>query len=55
MAYFNIARRSTPIPKAKPEYILGSIPTELNTLGSTMPAPNISSQPVPEQTEHPLP
>ena len=32
MAYFNIAKRSTPIPKANPEYISVSIPTFLSTL-----------------------
>ena len=43
------------MPKAKPEYFFGSMPLASNTLGSTMPQPRISSQPVPLQTGQPLP
>ena len=45
--YFKHATRSTPTPNAKPEYSSGSMPDMLSTLGSTMPQPKISSQPVP--------
>src|ERR1700730_14755491 len=44
-----------PKPKAKPEYSSGSMPTALNTLGSTIPQPPSSIQPDPEQVRHPLP
>ena len=43
------------MPKAKPEYTSGSMPQLLSTLGCTMPAPNISIQPVPLQTRQPAP
>ena len=46
--------RSTPIPKAKPEYILESMPLASSTLGSTIPQPNISSQPLYLHTLHPF-
>src|SRR5579862_5642325 len=47
--YFSRARRSTPMPKAKPETFLGSYPlsfTNSKTLGSTMPQPRTSIHPV---------
>ena len=47
--------RSMPMPKANPEYFFESIPLVSSTLGSTMPQPMISSQPVPLQTGHPFP
>ena len=34
------------MPNAKPEYSSGSMPDMASTLGSTMPQPRISSQPV---------
>jgi hypothetical protein len=37
--------RSTPQPKAKPEYLEGSMPPFLKTVGCTIPAPPSSSQP----------
>src|SRR5690606_22204290 len=47
--------RSIPRPKAKPVYSSGSILQFCNTLGLTIPAPNISIQPTPLQTLQPLP
>src|SRR5690554_163455 len=47
--------RSIPIPKAYPEYISLSILQFLSTLGSTIPHPSISTQPVCLQNGHPLP
>ena len=47
--------RSTPMPKAKPEYTLLSMPHISSTLGFTMPQPSTSIQPVPLQTRQPLP
>src|SRR5210317_1325981 len=47
--------RSIPIPKAKPVYFLLSILQSSSTFGSTIPQPNISSQPVYLQTLQPLP
>src|SRR5688572_15665081 len=45
--YLIIACLSIPIPHANPEYLVESIPQVSNTAGSTIPQPNISSQPVP--------
>ena len=42
---FIMAVRSTPQPKAKPEYFWGSIPPARSTFGCTIPAPPNSSQP----------
>src|SRR5579864_2399806 len=53
--YFRIAMRSAPIPNAKPDTFFGSYPlsfTNSNTLGSTMPQPRISIQPVVLQGRH---
>ena len=55
MPYFNIAILSTPMPKAKPRQTSGSYLTVRNTLGSTIPAPNISSHPLNEHTRQPVP
>src|SRR5574344_756777 len=55
MLYFNIANRSTPIPKAYPEYFLLSILQRSKTLLSTIPQPITSSHPVYLQRLHPFP
>src|SRR5580698_10370249 len=47
--YFNKAILSAPMPKANPETLLGSYPlsfTNSKTLGSTIPQPRFSIQPV---------
>src|ERR687895_704478 len=44
--YFSIARRSAPIPKAKPVYSSGSYPTKLYRAGLTIPDPKISERDV---------
>src|SRR5579863_8116989 len=54
MPYLIIAMRSIPMPKANPEYIVGSMPLERNTLGCTMPVPSSSIQRVCLHTEHPV-
>src|ERR1700744_2885258 len=46
ITYFKLAILSMPIPNAKPVYFLLSMPQFSNTLGSTMPQPKISTQPV---------
>src|SRR5580698_1863430 len=46
ITHFKLAIRSIPIPKAKPVYFLLSMPQFSSTLGSTMPQPKISTQPV---------
>ena len=43
------------MPKANPVYFSGSMPQNSKTLGSTMPAPRISSQPVFLQKRQPSP
>ncbi len=43
------------MPKANPEYSLGSYPFNLRTRGLTIPAPRISRYPLPLQTGQPLP
>ena len=53
--HFSMAILSTPMPKAKPEYFLLSMPEASSTFGSTMPQPIISSHPVPLHILHPLP
>ena len=40
--YLSIARRSRPMPNAKPEYFSGSMPPLRSTSGCTTPAPAIS-------------
>src|SRR5688500_12475019 len=40
--YLSIARRSSPMPKANPEYFSGSMPPLRSTSGCTTPAPAIS-------------
>ena len=45
----NISVRSMPIPKAKPEYMSGSIPQAISTFGLTMPQPPHSIHPSDEQ------
>src|ERR1700724_2942480 len=47
--------RSSPNPNAKPEYSSGSMSTASSTLGSTIPHPPSSIQPVREQTLQPAP
>ena len=49
-----MAIRSTPIPKANPEYFLLSIPQFSSTFGSTIPHPKISRNPEYLQTLQPL-
>src|SRR6201998_230233 len=46
ITYFKLVILSIPIPKAKPVYFWLSIPQFSKTLGSTMPQPSISTQPV---------
>src|SRR5580704_6263688 len=46
ITYFKLAILSKPIPKAKPVNFLLSILQFSKTLGSTMPQPKISTQPV---------
>ena len=46
ITYFKLVILSIPIPKAKPVYFLLSMPQFSKTLGSTMPQPSISTQPV---------
>src|SRR5476651_2534305 len=46
ITYFKLAILSIPIPNAKPVYLVLSMPQFSNTLGSTMPQPNISTQPL---------
>src|ERR1700761_7293948 len=46
ITYFRLAILSIPMPKAKPVYTLLSTPQFSKTLGSTMPQPNISTQPL---------
>src|SRR5699024_11080443 len=53
--YFSIAIRSGPIPKANPVYLSVSYPAISRTFGCTIPAPNISIQPVFLHTEQPSP
>src|SRR5690554_1192544 len=53
--YRSMAIRSIPIPNANPVYLLLSMLQDSRTLGSTIPQPNISSQPEYLQTLHPLP
>ena len=48
-----MASRSSPNPNAKPCHSSGSMPTAVKTLGSTMPQPPSSIQPVWEQTRQP--
>ena len=55
MPYFSMAMRSTPMPKAKPVYFSGSMPLAMRMLGSHMPQPRISTQPVCLQMLQPLP
>src|SRR5690606_19118555 len=55
ISYFRLVIRSIPMPKAKPEYFLLSMPQFSNTLGSTMPQPTISTQPDPLHRLHPAP
>src|SRR5574344_37651 len=55
MPYLSIAILSRPIPNAKPEYSLVSIPQPSRTLLLTTPAPRTSIQPVPLQSLHPHP
>src|SRR3954471_1426979 len=55
MRYLSIVIRSMPMPKAKPVYFLESILQLSSTLGSTMPQPRISTQPVCLQTLQPVP
>src|SRR3984957_9821158 len=55
ITYFKLAILSIPIPKAKPVNFLLSIPQFSNTLGSTIPQPNISTQPVYLHMLHPEP
>src|ERR1700739_547690 len=43
----NCSVRSSPIPKAKPEYTCASIPAARNTFGFTIPQPPHSIQPAP--------
>ena len=43
------------MPKAKPVYFSGSMPQLMRTLGSTMPQPRISIQPLCLQKLQPLP
>src|ERR1019366_9154177 len=45
---------SIPIPKAKPEYFLGSSLQFSSTAGSTIPQPPISTQPLYLQIGHPF-
>ena len=54
-SYFRQAMRSTPMPKANPEYSSGSMPLMESTFGSTMPQPKISIQPVPLHMRQPSP
>ena len=53
--YLSIVMRSMPRPKAKPLYLVLSMPQFSNTLGSTMPQPRISTQPVCLQRLQPAP
>ena len=53
--FLSMAIRSMPIPKAKPVYLVESMPQFSRTFGSTMPAPPISTQPLYLQTLQPLP
>src|SRR5580698_7769891 len=53
--YFNIARRSIPIPNAKPFKVFESYFTKSYTAGSTIPAPNNSIHPEPLHFEQPMP
>src|SRR5277367_4991032 len=46
ITYFKLAILSMPMPNAKPVNFLLSIPQFSKTLGSTMPQPKISTQPV---------
>ena len=55
MPNLSMAMRSMPRPKAKPVYSSGSYFTDLKTSGCIMPAPSISSQPLPLQTLQPEP
>src|ERR1700712_3609359 len=55
ITYFKLAILSMPIPKAKPVYFLLSILQFSKTLGSTMPQPNISTQPLYLHMEQPDP
>ena len=50
-----MAMRSSPMPKAKPEYFWLSMPHISSTLGFTMPQPSTSTQPVSLQMRQPLP
>lgn len=50
-----MAIRSIPIPNAKPVYFTESILLDSGTLGSTLPQPNISNQPVCLHALHPFP
>src|SRR5690606_3031927 len=55
ISYFKLVIRSIPIPKAKPEYFLLSIPQFSNTFGSTIPQPKISTHPEPLHKLQPAP
>ena len=55
MPYLIIAILSIPPPNANPVHFSESMPTALNTFGSTIPAPNSSSQPAFLQIAQPLP
>src|SRR5690606_30705141 len=55
ITYFKFVILSIPIPKAKPLYLLLSIPQFSRTLGSTIPHPKISTQPLPLHMVHPAP
>src|SRR5271154_961109 len=46
ITYFKLAILSIPIPKANPVNFLLSMPQFSKTLGSTMPQPKISTQPL---------
>ena len=54
-SYSNSAGLSTPIPNAKPVYLLLSMPQFSSTVGCTIPQPKISTQPVCLQMRQPLP
>src|SRR5690606_37413728 len=53
--YLSMAIRSMPIPKANPVYFSESMLQFSSPLGSTIPEPPISTQPLPLQILQPLP
>src|SRR5690606_7630099 len=55
ISYLRFVIRSIPIPKANPLYFLLSMPQFSNTLGSTIPHPKISTQPLPLHKVQPAP